>query len=227
MKILSGHVLLRITAEEKEGVYEKKIGDLSLITDIRPEEDGMAVVFEQTVKSAEVIAVADDVKHIKIGDIAILDYIVDTLVEHVVCEDDRGKVMCIDSRTVFHTEDKMVYASLRTRTDQFVYRKGDVDEASLIYGVFRDDKLIPNAPYIFCEHRDFAISKKTESGLEYVPLEYGTKIRRILVINDETPEEVQPGSMVVVEEFCLYEREMDGKKFDVIMNQDIEMSFES
>lgn len=228
MELLKGQVLVRITAAVKQRVFQDSA---TYLFKAIPQEPGMGKLFEQSVQSAEVIMVAHDVQHIQPGDIAILDYIADTLEDRVICKDDRGKVVCLDSRTEYHDEDRISYASLTTRQDVYAWRKGDVDQASLIYGVFRADpdfdggRLIPNPPYIICEHKNFQLSSK-ESGLCYLPEETGAVIRRVLVPNGETDEELLPGSYVVVEQYCLYEREMDDKTFDVIMNQDIEMSFE-
>lgn len=225
MRLLSGMVLLKITAEDKKKIFEKDVHGTILFKAVEENID-MAGAFEQTVSSGIIIAVADDVKHIQPGDIAILDYILETLVDKQIYQDDTGKYFCVDSRTIFHEDDKIVYASLLTKTDQYVWCKGDVDEASLIYGVFRDDQLIPNPPYIFCEHKDFKITHKTDSGISYQEMEMGTVIRRVLVPNEHTGEDIEPGSLVVVQDYTLYERSLDGKMFDVIMNQDIEIVIE-
>lgn len=229
MKLMSGHVLLRLMAADKQKLFQEDMqsGDniITLFKDIEQEE-GLAGAFEQTVQSGEVVAVAPDVKHIQPGDIAILDYIVDTLKENIVYQDLNGKLVCVDTRTEFHDDDKMVYANGKTKNDMFVWQKGDVDQASLIYGVFRDDQLIPNPPYVICEHKDFQLTSENKGGLTYTPYEEGCRIRRVLVPNAQSDPEVLPGTYVVVEDYCLYEREMDGKKFDVIMDGDIEVSFQ-
>jgi hypothetical protein len=230
MKLMSGTVLLKITAEDKRKVFQQDVGSANangiLFTGIEETEEGMAETFAQSVQSALVIAVADDVKHIQPGDIAILDYVVDTMPELIVHKDEAAKIVCVDTRTVYHDDDNIVYASLRSKNDMYVWSKGDVDTASLIYGVFRDDQLIPNAPYVFCEHREFRIRSTSPSGVVYDAMEEDTVIRRILVPNEHSDPELEPGTLVVVQRHTLYERTLDGKMFDVIMDQDIEIAIE-
>jgi hypothetical protein len=229
MRLINGHVLLRITAADKKEIFQEDIegldGNLTTLFKQIEQEEGLGTVFEQTVQTAEVVAVAPDVKHIQPGDIAIIDYIVDTLKEAVVYEDELGKLLCIDTRTEFHDEDNIVYATGKTRQDVFAWSKGDVDQASLIYAVFRDDRLIPNPPYVICEHKDYEIVTG-EGGIHHSNLDEdgGTCMRKVLVPNEFSDPYLEPGTFVVVENFCLYEREMYGKKFDVIMDQDIEVA---
>lgn len=226
MRLLSGNVLLRILRSEKEKIFREEIKTggrvIQLFKAIEQEEDTVGA-FEQGIQSAEVIMVADDVKHIQPGDIAIVDYLVDNMPSLVVYNDERGKIVCVDTRTYYHEDDKIAYANDHTRMDVYAWKKGDTDNASLLFGVFRGDKLIPNPPYIICEHRDLQIRSKTTSGMEYVHQDQNTAIRRILVPNEDTDEDVLAGDVVIVERFCLYERELDGKTFDIIMNQDIEI----
>lgn len=230
MRVLSGCVLLRITAAEKKKVFQSDLitdsGQVaSLIKEIEQEE-GMGEAFAQSVQTGEIVAVADDVAFLQVGDIAILDYLVDGMTDEVVYKDDFGKILCIDTRTIYHDDDNMIYESQTTRQNMFVWTKGDVDTASLIYGVFRGDKLIPNPPYIICEHKDFRLSSKTESGIQYQEFEDDAVIRRLLVPNVLSSKDHKVGAYVIVERQCLYERSYLGKSFDVIMDQDIEMSFE-
>lgn len=229
MRIKKGHVLLRITAEDKRKLFQKDLktftGEtISLFQEMEIEDEGMADYFAQSVEVAEVIAVADDVTHIKVGDIAVIDYVVDTLREEVVYSDHRGKILCIDTVTTFHEDDHMVYAGALTRQDTFVHQKGDVEKASLIYAVLREDVLIPNKPYIICEHRELAISSRQSDGLMYEQSDDQTAIRRIIAVNEDTGNDLAKDSMIVVERYCLYERSLNNAQFDIIMNGDIEMA---
>lgn len=225
MRLLNGTILIRVTAEEKRKKLITESNGIQFLNAIEVAED-MGEAFAQTVSSAEVIAVAGDVKHIMVGDIAIIDYATELLPDKLVYRDNRGKILRLEVFTTYHDDDKYIYPSEKTRNVMKVWENGEVDMPSLVYGVFRDDQLIPNPPYIFLEHKDFQISSIAENGMVYQKFEEGARIRRVLIPNEFSDAELQPGTLIVVEDFCLYEREFEGKLFDVIMDQDIEMSFD-
>jgi hypothetical protein len=224
MKIITGHILIKILEADKR---KRFFSDSGIIKEEELAPD-MGEAVAQNVQSAEVIGVADDVKHIQVGDIAIIDNIVETLTNRLVYRDEHMKIFCLDTRTEYHDDDMLIYGNLLTRHDVYAWQKGDVDEASLVYGVFREDRLIPNPPYIICEHKDYKLVTKDvgDSKLTYMEEEYGAVVRRVLVPNGESDVDLQPGSFVIVDFSSLYERSMDGKSFDVMMDRDIEMAIE-
>lgn len=221
--IAAGTVLILISAEEKRKIFETDItGDnglvISLVTSLKAGSD-TDEHFSQSVQLGEVIAIADDVDNMVVGDIVVLDYIADAKDDHIAYFDGEDKVISLLAKTCFHTDSKMVFASMKTRRDTYSWREGDVDKLSLIYGFYRDGLLVPNDHYIFLEHKNLTWEGTTPGGITYWDHESDNTIRRVIAAAPGGP--YKTGDLVLTQVQHLYERSIKNMNFDVVMVNDI------
>jgi hypothetical protein len=221
--IRPGHVLVFLSEERKRKLFEREgvatDGRIfKLFTQVRAEE-GTDSYLEQSVMVGEIIGIARDIKWLNIGDIVILDYLVDMMENETIIRDDMDKTVILPLATTYHLENRIAFASMNSRRDTFTWKKGDVNDNSLIYGVYRDGDLIANPPYIICEHQDFTVQLESASGLIYNHEDSGIVIRKIISVPKGSSFE--KGDFVAIERYCLYGRSVEGINFDIIMEQDV------
>lgn len=226
MKLTSlrpGAVLAKISGEDKRQIFEKDVESssgsiVSLITSLKADIEADEF-YSQSVYVATVIGIADDIDHIKIGDIIVIDYLADTDDEKIAYVEGDDKVVLLDVNTKYHTEDRIAYASMNSRMDTYTWRKGDVESQSWIYAIFNNGNLTVNNDYLLLEHRDLTWEGKTSSGLISFFSEGDIVVRK--VIKAPISSKVKAGDIIVTEAFALLERSIDIYNFDVIMELDV------
>lgn len=218
-------VLIRINAEERRRMFEKDIVRddgkvISLVTSIQsnPDEESF---FTQSVQVGDVIGVGSNVSWVKEGDRAILDYTVDINSEHIVyAVSDKDKTVCINAISRYHDSDFLIPANRKRQFDQYVYRSGDLDVASMLIGVIRDGELIPNFPYTILAYRE---PKKgfNKSGNNIYMMEYEESVFEREVIAVHNHSKLKVGDIIVVQSESLFDRNADGKLISIIYDHDI------
>lgn len=223
--IRPGHVIVILRESRKLELFCKDIkaenGALyKLFMQIRA-DDHTSDYYEQSVMVAEVVDFAADIKWLKAGDQIIIDYLVDSLETEILEKEGLDKVLILPLHTSFHTDDRIAYAGINSRQDTYTHRKGDVNENSLIYAIYRDGELIPNPPFLICEQKDFTVDCKTKSGLIYNEVEPNDMlvIRKIIAAPPNSAHKA--GEFVMIERYCLYGRQIEDIKVDIIMEQDV------
>ena len=222
--VAPGMVAIKISEEEKRKIFETDIlcdnGEtLTLIKALRAGSETDEYM-SQAVTIGDVIGVGDGVKTIQVGDVAVIDNLVDTGDEYIAYYENRDKVVVLISENQYYEEDKIAYGSLRQRTDSYTWKKGDIKTNTFIYAVYRGGKLIPNSDYVLLEHKNLTSEAVTPSGITYQDHEGDTCYRRVIgVNNDRLPYKVD--DIVVVEFFTLFERSIYDMNFDVVLKEDI------
>lgn len=222
-RLRNGTVLVKIDKDNKRKVFETDLENasgekLSLIKALEAGSESDEY-YSQSVYIGEVILVADDVKHIIAGDLIVLDYLADTDEKKIAYFKDGEKYILLDVHTKYHTEDRIAYASMRSRMDTFTWRKGDVDTQSLVYAILRNGLLIANNDYILLEHRNLTWEGKKQSGLTYFETEGDIVVRNVISAPEHSA--VKAGDIIVVETFALLERSIDKYNFDIVMEIDL------
>lgn len=221
-------VLVRMSEKERELLTHKEITTASgekikLCTRwIDPEDDEAR--YELALKVGTVIGVSPGVTEIQEGDIALLDYVVDSDISFEVCRDGGDKIVSVPCRTTIHQDSKYVttYDKKFLEKNVAVYKKGDIDQLSLILGVIREDRLIPNDHYVFCEFRASRSEEmiKLESGLYAYKVYDDTFLsRKVLFCGDAA--ECCPGEIILATINSNVEITIMDRKFDVIPISDI------
>jgi hypothetical protein len=106
------------------------------------------------VRVGRIMGFSEGVTGLKKGDIAILDYKVDTdNDQYLVMMDGLDKIVSIPCVTTFCTDEKVAtsYDEKYIERNVIVHKPGDVYQESLLFGVIRGTKFIPNDHYLFCE----------------------------------------------------------------------------
>jgi hypothetical protein len=172
LKPMPDRAIVKISAQDRADIFTKKYSrpdgsTYSLIVTVDEEKgfDRKATLF---VRTAEVISVGRQVRNVEVGDIAILDYLVDNDENIVLGWDGGDKYVSVRALSTYYKHDGWVYASRDQKQpkDIRVFKKDALFEASQILGCIRGDKLVANDPYVFIEHRTQG-KRTTVSGIEY------------------------------------------------------------
>lgn len=227
MKLLGDKILVRITKENRESIFSKEItrddGTKVKLFINTPAQDDMderkSRLFVQT---GIVEAISDEVKGVKVGDIALLDYQLCNSVANFFSKDDNGEVFWLNATTTYHESDFVAYQTRRSKRDQIVHSRGDINELSMLLGIIRGDKLIAREPYCFFIHLPITRIITSETGIEYQ--EKDTILRRkVLAISEESSKKfnINIDDNVLVDDRDIFMVEYDGKKIDCIQAEDI------
>lgn len=220
------YALVKITKESRDSLFSKKIRrddgtyvDLFLTIPKSKDEDAYSL---HAVSSGEVKAVGYNVKNVFQGDIAILDYMLDNDESIIVGYEGSDKLIAVKATSVRHKDTNIAYQTRKSRRDQVVWKKGEFDVLSKLYGVVRGDELISRDPYVFLNHESTLIKKATESGIVYEE-RHSVYQREILAVclESERNFDLGKGDKVMIRERDVFECFIIGKTISVIHDEDI------
>jgi len=169
VKPMPERVILKISGQNRNELFTKKYvrpdgSTYSLIVTV-DEKDGYDRKSTIFVRTAEVIAVGRKVRNIEVGDIAIMDYLVDNDKSVLLGWDGEDKYVSVYGNTTYYEKDFWAYADRKNPRDILVAKKGNIKKVAQILGVVRSGKIYANDPYVFLEYR--SKKKETQSGLQY------------------------------------------------------------
>jgi hypothetical protein len=221
---IPGYAIVEILKDDHDRKFYKDItlasGATMKLSLAMPESGLYDEHYEQGVSIARIVAVGDGIAWIKPGDEVVVDYSVDTDGGKVISNIGGKKLVRCEARNEFYTESKRMSASKFAKFEVNEYNKGDLKNASTIFGVIKGNEIIPNFPYVFMNYVDFEGEfDRSDSGL-IIPSTAGELvIRQVLFSHPDSP--MQPGDMVVVDYASLYEREISGDVVSICMHGDI------
>lgn len=238
------YVLIKITKEAREALYNKKIkkedGEevLLFIQGDKGKDDADAnSIF---VGSGEVVSVGENIKNIQKGDLGLISYLCDNDESIIVGYEGEDKIIAVKAITTRHSKKLMSYASRRPvkdgkgnpvfkdgklqtyNRDRIVFDKGDYEELSSLYGVVRGSELIPIEPYVFLQHEETKVMKVGKGGILHEEDEKIIK-RKVLSSSKDTIERVnvKAGNVILCDDFDIFNIEFQGKKISAINDVDI------
>lgn len=224
MRVLKPYdILVSISEDDRDTLFNKKLktptGELltTICVDIQ-NEFGSDPAFSQDVNIARVEDVGSEVKGIDIGDLVIIDYLVDTTPEFVIEEGWAGKTCVLDTRTEYYDESKKVPANRRTKVSAYVYKKGEMKSYSLVIAIIKGHTVIPNFPYIFMEH------KKDEDMIEVSGIQVKEAAKHVIerkILFTHLGCKMEPGHTALVESDFIFQRRIGENVFDVCFQSDI------
>jgi|ERR1700733_12567022 len=228
MQVLGNKIFVRITKENKEGIFSKEITrndgskvKLFLTVDAKDDEDRKSELFVQT---GIVELVGSEVEGINVGDIALLDYQVCNLRHQLVKEDEHGQVFWINPKTTYYDHTKIAYKDRKhpMSRDTVVYYEGDYDEISMLLGVVRNEELIPIAPYVFLTHETPIVMVITKNGL-LIEERHRLLYRNVISISQESTDNfsVKREDTVLVDDADIFPVKFNGMKVDCLFDRDI------
>lgn len=220
------YVLVKITKQSRDSVFEKKIrkedGTLvDLCITVPPDKD-MDRYAQFFVSTGEVMAVGAAVKNVLAGDLAIIDYLVDNDESIIVGYEGEDKLVAVQAVTIRHEEDNVAYANRNSPKDQIVWCKGDYDLTTKVIGVLRGEELISLDPFVFLTHESNIYARKTHSGIQYEETTR-TLEREILAVSQRTFETfgMIKGHVILCHEYDVFNVMIGGKTICVINDADI------
>ncbi len=221
---LPHYIYVRMSEQDRVRIFEQEVkrGDGKIVTLTIDTQAGKGEdkAYSQSLSVGTVIAIADNIKGIKVDDIAILDYTIDHSDELVVTENEKEKVVRVDIRTLYEHETLIAEANRRNSGPKVVYYKGDLKNQTLLIATIGKDGLIrPSFPYLVLEHR-----KKKEEFIiqnnEWVPNDEDPYTDRKVVAVWEGSE-YKPGDEVICEETGIFDRQINETYFDIVSEKDI------
>lgn len=210
-------LLIRITKQQIEDLISKVITrddgtKAKLFFEPMRFDEGFERRFQQNVSVGEVIGVGADVMGIQVGDTAILDYLVSNITEDTIGYLNGDQLISIIAATTYHENDAIVVNGRRA------WVKGDFDYISRIYGIVREDKLIPFDPYIFLEYKSDVMKILNPRG-ESVRENTQVIHRNVIAVPEGCGYDC--GDRVFMKKDDWFDREIGGHAIAICFRQDI------
>lgn len=227
MKLLGDKIIVRITKEGRESIFSKEITrkdgkKIKLFINVPALDDMDERKSRLFIQTGIVEQVSDKVKGIQVGDIALLDYQLCNSERNFVSKDDDGELYWLTATTTYHKDTLIANQTRRTKRDQIVHTKGDVNDLSMLLGIIRNENIIARRPYVFLENIPPTLVKTTGMGLVYQETQKVFS-RNILAVDPETTKIffINEGDSVMVNDADIFLIEFDGKRIDCIQDEDV------
>lgn len=227
MKLLGDKILVKFSQESIDSIYlgREIVRDdgskvrLFLTMEGKHDEDRRAA---QTIQVAHVVGISPNVNGIEVGDLALVNYDLFNMVDHIVSKDESGAIYWLNATTTYHTEQVVANANRKSAREQIVQSIGDYEEISLLLAIVRNDKLYAREPFVFFEHTDPDIDRRTKSGIIYNE-QRSYFDRRILSASDATFEKfsLKEGDKVLTYESDIFEVKLEGRSVDCCYDIDV------
>lgn len=212
-------ILVKITSGERDNLFNKKIERedgilVELAISYEIEDDKLDASYAQNVSVGEVVGVGSRLKDkIQIGDIAIIDYLVDNDRLALVEETQEYKIVSVWANTTYHDKD-----AEKEITGRRQYYKGEYEKISQVFGVIRGNKLIALDPYIFLEHESNVINQCTVNNFGF---EETVSILERKVLASFPGANAKEGEIIVIPDSDIFERVIDKKVLSTCFNIDV------
>lgn len=230
---LPTHAVVEILQTEHEKHFYKEIlnhkGEKIRLTLTLPKTREKDEHFSQGVHMARCVIVGEDISEIKSGDLLLVDYSVDTDTARIIFNDGERKLVDVVAKNVYYNSDELIPATNERPNDIYVWKKGDLDEITVIFGIIKDDgEVVPTSPFIILEYVVVdGQFEENENGILVPVYEGDVVMRRCLFAHPES--KIKQGELVMVPFDSLYEREIYDKVISICIDRDVlaVMEFES
>lgn len=218
MRVHPDKVLIKITKDEWNDLFSiwvtRENGErVQLFTDVE-ESDGYERRFKQNLSVGTIVAPGANVPGIIKGDVAIIDYLVTGADEGLVGYHYENKVIAIQAKTTYHTEDSVPMMDGRK-----TWLKGEYENISPLLGIVRGGgKLMAFNPYVFLKFENPSKLSVDGSGL-IKEVQEDICVREVLSAHPDSG--LKDGDKVLIKESNLFSRFIDKKEISVIFNDDI------
>lgn len=210
-------VLIKITRKQIEDLISKTITrddgtTAKLFFEQIHFSEGYDRRFQQNVSVGEIIGVGDNVLDLKVGDVAILDYLASNLSDDCIGHFNGDQIISIIAHTTYHETGSVLINGRQA------WAKGDYDHISRILGVVREDKLIPFDPYVFIEYVSDYLKVLNARG-------EATRSSQVVidrtVISAPGGCDYKCGDRIKTKKDDWFDREVGGRKIAIVFKQDI------
>lgn len=158
MKCPHDKILIHFSQERINDIFfttvvknDGTVSRLEISTPAEDIDDRASTLFAEI---GEVIGVGSEIKHIIVGDTAILDYNLFNDVRKLISEDQSGRTYIVDPVTKYHKEENIAYSEQDNERNQLVWNMGEVEEMSQLLAIVRDGELIANDPFVFLKYEE-------------------------------------------------------------------------
>lgn len=222
---LPTHAIVEILQSEHEKFFYKEIttkkGEKIRLTLTLPKTREKDEHFSQGVNMARAIVVGDEISEFKSGDLLLVDYSVDVGTARILYDDGERKLVDVVAKNVYYQNDEFVPATNDRPRDTYIWKKGDLDEITVIFGIIKDDgEVVPTNPFVILEYVVVdGQFEENENGILIPIYEGDVVMRRCLFAHPES--KIKQGDLVMVPFDSLYEREIYDKVISVCVDKDI------
>lgn len=222
---LPTHAVVEILQSEHEKHFYKEItthkGEKIRLTLTLPRTREKDEHFSQGVHMARAVVVGDDITEIKSGDLLLVDYSVDVDTARIIYNDGQRKLVDVVAKNVYYETDEIMPATNERPRDMYVWKKGDLDEITVVFGIIKDDgEVVPTNPFVILEYVVVdGQFEENENGILIPIYEGDVVMRRCLFAHPEC--RIKQGDLVIVPYEALYEREIYDKVISVCIDRDI------
>jgi hypothetical protein len=225
LECLPTHAIVEILQTDHDKIFYKEIpgpkGEKIRLTLTFEKSRDKDEHFSQGVHLAKIVAVGDEIDSVKPGDVVMVDYTVDTGTARILFNDGERKLVDVIAKNVYHEDDYLLSATNERPRDTYIWRKGDLDEITVIFGIVKDDgEVIPLDPFVILEYAVVdGTFEENENGI-LVPVYEGDAVMRRCLFAHENSR-IKQGDTVLVPFDSLYEREVYDKVISVCIEKDI------
>lgn len=183
---------------------------------IELDDERLDAAYAQNVSVGEVIAVGKNLAdRLRVGDIAIIDYLVDNDRDAVVSLSNEYKDVVVWANCLYHEADAPKEANGRR-----AFYKGEYKRIGQVFGAVRGDSLIAIEPYLFLEHESNVINVFSKVNLFF---EETVSVIERKVLASYPGANAQEGEYIVVQDCDIFERVIDNKVVSTIFNIDVKL----
>jgi len=222
MKILHPNkIIVRIYNVERWGLFNKNIKRVDGTTVVLAighewDDERLDASYAQNVSVGEVMAVGRNMAgSLQPGDLAIIDYLVDTNKDSVVETTKDYRDIIVWGKCLYHEKDAAKEANGRR-----AYYKGEYRKIGQVFGAVRDEKLIAIEPYLFLEHESNVINVFSKKSFYF---EETVSVLERKVLASYPGAYASSGETIIIQDSDVFERVIDGKTVSTIFNIDIKI----
>lgn len=225
LSCLPTHAVVEIMQTDHDKIFYKEVpgpkGEKIRLTLTFPKTSEKDQHYSQGVHLAKVIAAGSEISELAPGDTVMVDYTVDADTARILFDNGERKLVDVVARNIYEEEDEMISATNERPRDLYVWKKGDLKEITVIFGVVKDDgEVVPTDPFVILEY--VVVDGKFEendSGILVPIFEGDVVMRRCLFAHPGS--KIKQGDLVMVPFESLYEREIYDKMISVCVDTDI------
>lgn len=214
-------VFIRIYKKDRHNLFNKIIeredgSTVELAIGHEWDDERLDASYAQNVSIGEVVGVGNNLSdRILVGDIAIIDYLVDNDKLSFVEETEEYKTLAVWAKCSYHQFDAPKEANGRRG-----FYKGEYKRIGQVFGVVRENKLIAIEPYLFLEHESNVVNVYSKKFFHY---EETIAVVERKVLASFPGAYAQEGEIIVIPDTDIFDRVLEEKTISTIFNNDIKI----
>lgn len=222
MKIVHpNRVIIRMYSKDRYDLFNKKIerkdgSVVELAIGHEWDDERLDASYAQNVSVGEVVGIGRNMEDVlRLGDIAIIDYLVDNDKDLIIEITEEYKDVIIWGKCLYHEKD-----ALKEVNGRRAFYKGEYKKIGQIFGVVRDSKLIAIEPYIFLEHESNVVNVYKRNNFHF---EETIAVVERKVLASYPGSYANEADVLIVQDCDIFDRVIDGRTISTMINIDVKI----